>query len=72
MKMPSDFQTTLLRLFDYQKYHPVESLSTICEEAQQVYDRELSDDLLSMVHAAGDMDQSALPLHGFRIADSEE
>lgn len=55
MKRPSDLQTFLIQLFDYQKYQPSAALAAVCSEAQAQYDAMLSDDALSFVSAAGDI-----------------
>ena len=72
MNTPSDFQSLLIRLFDYQKFDPAPSLSAVCKEAEQLFEEELSDDAISGVFAAGDIEQTAAMLRQDRSTDFEK
>ena len=72
MNTPSDFQSLLIRLFDFQKFDPAPSLSAVCKEAEQLYEEELSDDALSGIFAAGDIEQTAGALWQDSSADIEK
>ena len=72
MNPPSDFQSLLIQLFDFQKFDPAPSLSAVCKEAEQFYDEELSDDALSMIYAAGDIKQTAATVWQDHSTDSEK
>ena len=65
-------ESRLKALFDYQKFDPAPSLSAVCKEAERLYEEELSDDALSGIFAAGDIEQTAARLQQNSSADFEK
>lgn len=72
MKTPSDISTILIRLFDYQKYNPAPSLTALCDQTADAYGTPLSDEVLSMIHAAGEAVPGNLYPQTRRIQDEQD
>ena len=52
-------ENKLKKLFDYQRFEQNESLQAIISETESYYNRELSDDDLFFVNAAGELPDPA-------------